>query len=472
MSASAVSWLAANGGFGATSMLDGWLPLTMESGAAVLLALAIGMRSRRWWVRWMPIVIAAAIITILLVRWYVASEGLAGDPAPLLFWVWCGLTAAAVAVAALGWRSARWWRRIVSLVSIPMCLLSVVLLLNIWVGYARTTQSAWNFISGGSPPNEADLSTVKAMAGNGTVPHKGRIVPVAISSERSGFRHRGELVYLPPAWFTSVPPPQLPVVMMIGGEFGTSADWLWAGGAQETADEFAAAHGGIAPVLVFVDKGGAFNKDTECVNGSRGNAADHLVKDVVPYVISTFGVSADASNWGIVGWSMGGTCAVDLTVMHPDLFSTFVDIDGDIGPSAGTVEQTIDRLFDGDQEAWASFDPTTVMTRHGDYTGVTGVFGVEGQLASDSPDSHTAAAYALAKTASDNGIACSMLEVSGKHDWSVGAAAFGQTLPWLASALRTPGLGPVPLPGTPMPPTDRDIGRGLGWPVHASVSGG
>ncbi len=45
---------------------------------------------------------------------------------------------------------------------------------------------------------------------------------------------------------------------------------------------------------------------------------------------------------------MGGTCAVDLTVMHPELFSTFVDIAGDMGPNAGTKEQTIARIYGGD----------------------------------------------------------------------------------------------------------------------------
>ena len=105
-----------------------------------------------------------------------------------------------------------------------------------------------------------------------------------------------------------------------------------------------------------------------------GNAADHLTKDVVPFMVSTFGVSTDSANWGIAGWSMGGTCAVTLTVMHPELFSAFVDIGGDVGPNAGTKEQTVERLFNGDEAAWASFDPSTVMTRHGHYTaGVGGV---------------------------------------------------------------------------------------------------
>lgn len=450
--APAGGWVAADQGFGNTSTLGGWLPLTIQLVAGLVFALAIARGSRRWWVRWMPIVAVAALLTGLGVRWYVVSEGLTGDPAPLLFWLWTGLAGAALTVLVLGWRGAHWWRRVAAAVSIPLCLLCAVLLLNIWVGYVRTVEAAWNFVTVGPPPNQTDLATVKVLAANGAVPHKGRIVPVAIGSEASGFKHRGELVYLPPVWFTSVPPPPLPVVMLIGGAFGTSADWLWAGNAQNVADTFAAAHGGIAPVLVFVDKGGAFNKDTECVNGARGNAADHLTKDVVAFLVATFGVSPDSSNWGIAGWSMGGTCAVTLTVMHPELFSAFVDIDGDIGPNAGTKAQTVERLFNGDDAAWASFDPTTVITRHGHYAGTSGVFAVEGPADPGNRDSHAAAASSLADTASANGIECSILEISGKHDWSLGAAAFEQTFPWLASQLRTPGVPPAPLPGTPSGP--------------------
>ena len=212
------------------------------------------------------------------------------------------------------------------------------------------------------------------------IPAKGTVVPVDIGDAASGFKHRGELVYLPPAWYATDPPPRLPTLMMIGGEFNTPADWLRAGNAVRTVDDFAAAHGGNAPVLVFVDVGGAFNNDTECVNGPRGNAADHLTKDVVPYMISNFGVSPNRDNWGVVGWSMGGTCAIDLTVMHPDMFSVFEDIAGDLSPNSGTKGQTINRLFGGNAAEWAAYDPTSVITRHGPYTGVAGWFDVNGGM--------------------------------------------------------------------------------------------
>src|SRR6478736_8651669 len=137
---------------------------------------------------------------------------------------------------------------------------------------------------------------VTAMKATGTVPSKGAVVPVTIPDTASGFKHRTELVYLPPAWFARGAP-KLPTVMMMGGEFNTPGDWLRTGNAISTIDGFAATHAGNAPVLVFVDSGGSFNNDTECVSGPRGNVADHLTKDVVPYLSSTFGVSPASANW-------------------------------------------------------------------------------------------------------------------------------------------------------------------------------
>ncbi|WP_407666469.1 alpha/beta hydrolase [Mycolicibacterium arabiense] len=299
------------------------------------------------------------------------------------------------------------------------------------------------------------------------IPDRGSVVPVTIGSAASGFKHRGELVYLPPAWFASDPPPALPTIMMIGGEFNTPADWLRTGNAIKTVDDFAAQHAGKAPVLVFVDSGGAFNNDTECVNGARGNAADHLTKDVVPFMEQTYGVSAESANWGIVGWSMGGTCAVDLTVMHPDLFSAFEDIAGDLSPNSGTRQQTIDRLFGGSEAKYASFDPTTVITRHGPYRGVAGWFDVNGPMPSapavvDVRDdmgngaaggkavAHTsdqeAAADSLCALGSSRGIDCAVVEQPGKHDWPFASQAFAAALPWMAGRIGTPGVPSTPLP--------------------------
>ncbi|HZZ97781.1 MAG TPA: alpha/beta hydrolase-fold protein, partial [Jatrophihabitantaceae bacterium] len=225
---------------------------------------------------------------------------------------------------------------------------------------------------------------------------------------------------------------------MIGAEFGTPLDWIRSANAVATLDAFAAAHRGHAPIAVFADATGGFAVDTECVNGVHGNAADHLTSDVTAEVEATFGAEKP-TRWGVVGFSSGGTCAVDLAVMHPDIFSAFVDIGGDVAPNAGDRRQTIDRLFGGDARAWSSFDPATVIRRHGDYRNMAGLFATPGPVG-------RAAAESLCDAGAAHGIECNLVTLPGKHDWPSAASAFEVTLPWLADRLHTPGVPEVAMP--------------------------
>jgi S-formylglutathione hydrolase FrmB len=165
---------------------------------------------------------------------------------------------------------------------------------------------------------------------------------------------------------------------------------------------------------------------------------------------------------------MGGTCAVDLTVMHPDMFSAFVDVAGDFLPNAGNKAQTIARLFGGNADAWAAFDPTTVINRHGPYRDVAGWFAIStdrpaaagrdiqptdsgairlaGREAAANPGNQTAAAYSLCALGRANGIDCAVVPQPGRHDWPFADRAFAAALPWLAGALGTPGIARTPLP--------------------------
>jgi S-formylglutathione hydrolase FrmB len=452
---------------GHTSLMHGWVPAAVQVAGGVVLVAAVGWRSRRWRTMWLPAAAVVGASTAYGTHWYIVDRGLAGEPAPSALWLWIALTGMAAAVLILGWRSARPWRRGAAVLAVPLCLLSTALVLNLWVGYFPTVQAAWNQLTSGPLPDQTDRATVTAMAAKGARPPHGSLVPVVIPSDASHFKHRGELVYLPPEWFTTTPPPRLPTVMMIGGQFNTPGDWTRAGNAVKTIDDFAAANEGKAPVLVFVDSGGAFNNDTECVNGVRGNAADHLTKDVVPFMTSNFGVSPEPANWGVAGWSMGGTCAVDLTVMHPEIFSALVDVAGDFFPNAGNKAQTIARLFGGNAAAWAAFDPATVINRHGHYSDVAGWFaissdappprsdlamgdsgdvGVAGREAAANPGNQSAAAYSLCALGLANGIDCAVVPQPGRHDWPFADRAFAAALPWLAGRLGTPGVPRIPLP--------------------------
>lgn len=405
--------------------MQGWLPLGVEAVTVVALAYAVGRRSRRWRWTWLPVAVAVGALGTLAVFWWLRDSGAAGEPAPWSLWAWTTVTGIALCVAVFGWRGTGWWRRNVAVFAASFAFLSTGLVINGWIGYYPTAAAAWGHLASRPLPGETTLAAATAMRAAGERPTTGRVVGIHTGDAASGFRHREEWVYLPPAWFRGA---ELPTVMMIGGEFTTPTDWIRSGDAVSTADAYAASHDGRAPILVLVDPSGSFATDTECVNGVRGRAADHLVLDVMPHVTSTFGTRA---RWGVVGFSSGGTCALDLAVMHPDRFSAFVSIGGDERPNTGTDAQTIDRLFGGDRDAWTAFDPATVIARHGRYTDLAGTFVVPtGSRADD------ATARRMCALAESQAISCTVIERPGRHDWPFAAAAFSTTLPWLMATSR------------------------------------
>jgi S-formylglutathione hydrolase FrmB len=462
--------LTADGAFDADdiSLLTGWLPIALQIVAFALLAFTVGWRTRKWRLIGIPVSVAIGLVAVGATYLYVQQSGISGGrPSPVEFWAWVGLAGFAVGVLLIGWPRAPWWRRTLSVLSVPASLMCVALALNLWTGYVPTVQSGWDQLTAKPLPGEIDEHTAFGMRLRRQVPPDGgAIVKISTPDTASGFWHRDELVYLPPAWFRSSPPPVLPAVMMIGGQLGTPEDWFRAGGAKRIIDDFAANHGGYSPVFVFADASGSFANDTECVNGRRGNAADHLTTEVIPYVVSHFGVSPDRTSWGIAGWSMGGTCAITLTAKHPELFSAFVDIDGDAFPNAGESEEdTIAHLFGGDANAFRSFDPATLMKTHGPYPPTAGWINVSDDTvtvyrsaAADAgkdagprpyPADRTTIANYLCSVASSNGIDCSVVSIPGDHDWPSGGEAFNHALPWLAGRLGTPDVPQIELPGVP-----------------------
>lgn len=473
------------------SLLAGWLPLTVEVMAIVLGMIVLARRSRRWWLVWIPVAAAVGGLSVWLTYRYWTSAGLSSDPPPATLWWWIGATVAMLVVAVVGAARTQWWRRAASVLAVALTMLATGITINQWVGYFPTVQEAWAQMTAGPLPDQVDPSTLASLRIPTPPPSQaatthaattaastsaitpmqtGKVVSLTTDSSISHFAHRTEYVYLPPAWFVGRTPPQLPVLMMISGEFNTPADWLRTGNAISTIDAFARAHGGNAPILVFPDVGGSFNNDTECVNGPRGNVADHLTDEVRPAVISQFHASASAANWGVVGWSMGGTCAVDLVTMHPDTFTTFEDIAGDAAPSSGNKAQTISRLFGGNAAAYAAFDPATAMARHGRYSGVHGWFaeatgsrrahpghrggaghhwsphgvGGNGLGGRDGthlpPGSEVAAAAQLCSDAQRVGIDCTIHDRPDGHTWQFASTAFADALATLAHDIEVPGV--------------------------------
>ena len=447
------------------SLLRGWLPLAIYGVAVAAVLVAAGRRSRRWWMRRLPVAFVVGAALIAAVRLIFDSQGWGPNyPAPM--WPWLGLTGVAAGVLVLGWAGAPRWRRTVAVVAVPLCVLATATATNSALGYLPTATAAWLRVSGRQPAQWIDETKLAVLQHDGARPATGTVVTVRTPGDISGFTHRGELVYLPPVWFTSNPPPRLPVVMVVGPEFSTPRDWLLYGRQLNVLDDFVRRHHGVAPVVVFPDTSGSFTNDTECVNGPRGNAADHVIKEFVPYVIANFDLAESPSHWGVTGWSSGGTCSIMFLVRHPELFGAAVDLDGQLGPNAGTKNQTIARLFGGDADAWKAFDPRTVVQAHGPYQDKAVWVGVSADIPAryfppgDRPlpagaladwdnhsEDHTKTAAQLCELLSSSGIECSVNGYPGGHDYASAAVGFADALPWLAGRIGTPGIPQTALPG-------------------------
>ncbi|MBP2355017.1 enterochelin esterase-like enzyme [Kribbella aluminosa] len=412
------------------SLLGGWFPVTVQVVAGGVLLVAVGWRDRWWRWRVLPVIVGVTVILAVLAAYPGAKAVRQVDPVPFLVWFWLGATVGALLVLVVGWRSARWWRRGTALVAVGLAAFAGANGINQFVGYYPTLGAAFSDWTHKPLPGETSLPGAVRAAGAAHVPAAGKLVAVDIPATYSHFKHRQELVYLPPIWFVGHRRPTLPVVELVGGERGGPGDWVRLGNAIQVADAYAHLHRGYAPILVFADATGHFDNDTECVNGPRGNAADHLAKDIPKYVEKTFGASSNPQQWAVGGFSMGGTCALDLVVEYPHVFNHFVDVSGDLAPYTGTPAQTLQDLYGGNVAVQHANEALRVMRAHGRYTNVTGLF-----LTSTEEVRHQHQAQELSRAAAAVGIK-SLVEITpGTHTWQFAAPAFGNAFPWLVDQL-------------------------------------
>ncbi|MEV0788747.1 alpha/beta hydrolase-fold protein [Kribbella sp. NPDC050459] len=414
------------------SLLQGWFPVVLQVVAGIVVMAAVGWRDSRWR-RVVPLVgVGAALVTLVAAYPGAKLVGLT-DPLPFVVWLWFGVAVGALIVLGAGWRSARWWRRGAAVVAAVLAGVVCANGINQFVGYYPTIDSAVNDWTNTPLPGQVSMSGIARDAGTTKMPAAGRLVAVDIPATYSHFKHRQELVYLPPISFRGAHRPALPVVELIGGERGGPGDWVRLGNAVQVSDAYAHRHHGYAPILVFADATERFDNDTECVNGPRGNSADHLDQDIPRYVEKTFGASRDPRQWAVAGFSMGGTCAIDLVVEHPDVFDHFVDISGDLVPYTSTPAASLHDLYGGNVALEKANEPLLVMRAHGKYTNVDGLF-----LTSTQELRHQHEAEELSRAAAKAGI-WSRVEISpGTHVWQFAAPAFASAYPWLVNQLALP----------------------------------
>ncbi len=264
-----------------------------------------------------------------------------------------------------------------------------------------------------------------------SVPSHGVVVPFVIPPVVSGWQKaRTAEVYVPPAWFAS-PHPRLPVVEMLHGTPGSPADWTRGGSADVVADRYARAHHGVAPLLVMPDVNGGFFRDTECVNGVKGNVETYLTVDVPRAVEARFGSRVDRSGWAIAGLSEGGYCALELALRHPDQYSVAGDFSGDDHPSVnGGMHTLFGVTGDALRAQVLQYTPRTQI--------LSWAGGPRPALwFSAGLSDHTRWELApLSELAASHGFVTRFVLVAGRHNFGVWRESFAFALPWIAASLQ------------------------------------
>ncbi|MER7281912.1 alpha/beta hydrolase-fold protein [Dactylosporangium sp. NPDC000244] len=434
--AAGLAWLAAVGALDRVPLLDRPIAAGLETAGLLCLGFVWvrpGDRRTRRSALLLGLGVAAAVGVLALA---LRTTGTVTDAYPPSFAAWIGAAFAAIAGCplALG-RPARWgaatWRRAAAVAAVPLTVVGALMLIDQEYGIWPT---AGDMLGHDGTLRGADARRALDGAPAARSPAGGTLMMLDAPATVSHFAHRPGAVYLPPAYY-GPHRADLPVLVMLVGAPGTPINWLKAGGGEATDDAYAATHGGVAPVLVVADQNGSATGDTECVDGPRGNAETYLTTDVPAFITGTLHLRHDASRWGIVGFSEGGTCALDLVLGHPGIYRHAVDLGGDARPNLGSPEHSLVALYGGRDAAPAAHDPALLLAHH-TYPGVTLWFAA-GQ---DDPRC-AAVSRQLAALAMQAGIPTHQFVGSGGHNWQFASAALRSVLAPLSAQMGLPGPG-------------------------------
>lgn len=418
------------------SLISGPLWWVLLGAGPVGVCMLVYGRGRRWWLGVVPAAVlvglVAAVLVLLTVNvWWRPFP----DPLPLLVPIWVGLAVAAIVLAL---------SRRVGVVRTVLALLVAVAVAASGTAQVNETFAAFPTVRDalGLPPlgtvafgrvpgpqrtpvtGTRGATLASRWSPPAAMPAAGTVTTATIPGAKSGFTARDAWIYLPPAYL-STPRAQLPVLVLFGGQPGSPRDWFTAGRVEATMNGYAAAHRGLAPVVVEVDPLGSTLANTLCVDSPLGNAFTYLSVDVPAWIRTHLQVDPRPAHWAVGGASFGGTCALQLAVNAPSVYPTFLDFSGQDEPTLSDRARTVNKAFGGSTQAFVRVNPLDVLGRKR-FTATAGMI-VVGR--DDGPFRPQAKRVAAATRAA--GMTVRYLEVPGGHGWSVWAHALPLAMPFL-----------------------------------------
>jgi S-formylglutathione hydrolase FrmB len=419
--------------------------LSVALGVTIVLfaILAVRPHVRRWIVPTLVSTVVAAGAGILIVWlvgdvWDVFDFTFSGT-----FRLWVALLCAGVTFAAMSFRRTRLWRKFVAAAAILCTIATSVLFVNADFGEYRTISEMFTpkevpalSLPGQASADAADVATpgfAAAWTPPADMPATGSLGEIKIPATVSHFDARNAVVYLPPAARVATPP-KLPVMVMLSGQPGAPDDLFVKGGLGRALDSYAAAHKGLAPIIVVPDQLGDPEKNPLCVDSPLGNSATYITQDVTAWIRANLSVTTDHRYWGVGGFSQGATCTTQFGPAHPDLYRTWFDIAGEQAPTLG--DNTVRDGFGGSQAAYDAAKPAAILAKNAPYTDVAAIIGYGSLDTRLGPETQTIEAAMKAAGVSTTEI----VSPGTAHDWNTVTYVFDKGVPVLAErlGLKTP----------------------------------
>jgi len=354
------------------SLVDGWVPpVLLGVGAAALFWLLVRW-SRGALVTLVLALLLSALTFLGLNPLVLRVLDLVPDPLPERVLVWISVGVFGLVLAVGGLIHTRAWRKVLSVACGIVVLAAAGSQVNVYFQQYPTLGALLSAddpvdsgaLAGGRGAASKPMPTPVVQRWKGKVTGTSSMATAPIPGTVSGLTARPAQIYLP-AVYDSPNPPLLPVLVLVAGQPGGPDDWVTAGQLQPLMDGVAAAHGGLAPVTVVVDPNGADANDTMCMDSDIAKADTYLSKDVPAWIAANLGIDSNKAHWAFGGWSYGGTCALEMTTRHPDLYPSFIDMAGELEPAVSADRaQTVQAAFGGDTAAFDAQVPMTLLARH------------------------------------------------------------------------------------------------------------
>ena len=172
------------------------------------------------------------------------------------------------------------------------------------------------------PASDEQLNRVSGLpTGNPAV--NGKVESVKVIGRRTGVVDPA-FVYLPPQYFQKAYARQrFPVVVALSGYPGSIFNLAQYLRVSQTAGQLQKSGQMQPTIMVMIRPTIAPPRDTECVNVPGGPQTEtFLAKDLPQALKSAYRIGHDASAWGVMGYSSGGTCALQLTMRNPHVYTT------------------------------------------------------------------------------------------------------------------------------------------------------